>query len=1325
MSIWTRSMWGVGWKANGANADFEFWGGDPYNPLGPNWAQDDWWFRGPEVRSLPPLDGEITHLPAGGSVTFEIACHVAWTSFGVSPTVPGSLLDACPGNSGSYHSGDPTATDIDRSMVSGCALGIADVDDIDAVTMDNLAIFSVQQKCVQQKVTSFAVPARMPACSSAKGCICGWFWLANNGTANFYMTAFRCDVTGSPVDATPIAPPVDPTWCDPTELQAGRCQTQGGAKRPIYAYNTPTNVPWKGNYDRPGYHDNWSFRDGAQNDIFLPANATISKPPTVSATPSATTSAAPFKSTAVNLASSATVTASSENAALNQTASKAIDGVISGSPTNPGAEWVTSGQGQGAWLKLTWPAPQMFNQIVLYDRPNLDDRIITSSLVCDDGAYVNVGVLNNDGSATVVNLVATGVTCQTVTFYVNSVSPTTQNTGLSEIQVYMQAPSTPVATATSVLSSVVSQVVSSVSSVSSSVVSQAAPPVSSVLSNVVSAVASTPSASAPAQSPPVNLALTANVQGSSSAAGSSPALAVDGNPSTEWVTNNEKNGAQFYLTWPTAQQFNQMVLYDRASPTDQITSLNLLCSDGSGVNVGPLNNDGSATVITLPTVSCTAVLMTVLAVSDTTTAVGLADVQIYLQNGPVATATTSAAALSSSPAAPSVAPSSVTSSVAPSSVVSSFASSAAPASSVTSSSAAQSSAPALSSAAPASSATQVSAVAPSSANPVSTSKTSSAAASSTSAASAPVSTVNVARSSRTSASSQLYGFEALRVIDGTSNGWLANRQRVGAWLRLSWTQATKFNQIVLYGMPSNRGLVTGATLTFSDGTRVNTGMIRAGVANVIQLPLITSNSVTLTVTSVSSGTSAAGLVEMQAFVADSTKFTNVLTPTKPASKRSFSLPTLSPRQLMGNAVEVVKRVFMPENKHAQPSKASATGPFKTPAPHRSTIAAKAHLGAATTGTHHRGGAKVLGRKDVNLAKSVNGSLQRQAEPSNAKLPTFKSEQNVERTAAPIEQTSAMLSPPPTKQALSAEFRTPSPGVRRSAVLNFSPESELESQMEPEEPPIDLDQEVEYAGPSALAFEEPFYDPNIPDFKTTGFGETIRALPLLPCEDYDEWATKNDEEIRMHKVELDFESLEFDKNNAQHHSDDTSRPAFPLPKRTALQAKSSNSSAGSRLGSSSTEASRTGFVKTLSSQVVRLQPTFMGRAGVSNSVKRNAHLLTQSRSTNGTIATQNPTTRPAGQDRLPARSALSKTRNVNSSAGSSSSGTTGRAPARDLNLAQRSNPAGPLKHSALVVTGTPESERELGIFGIESQDLSLLDEDADISELKLDEFRFEV
>lgn len=63
------------------------------------------------------------------------------------------------------------------------------------------------------------------------------------------MTAFDCAVTNSPADALPIAPPQNPVFCrdDPSSCTSG-------SKRPIYAYNSPSNVPWIDNYNRAGYH---------------------------------------------------------------------------------------------------------------------------------------------------------------------------------------------------------------------------------------------------------------------------------------------------------------------------------------------------------------------------------------------------------------------------------------------------------------------------------------------------------------------------------------------------------------------------------------------------------------------------------------------------------------------------------------------------------------------------------------------------------------------------------------------------------------------------------------------------------------------------------------------------------------------------------------------------------------------------------------------------------------------------------------------------------------------------------------------------------------
>lgn len=113
-------------------------------------------------------------------------------------------------------SGDPAASTIDLNLLSGCALAIADVDDINKVTMDNLAIFSVNHQCaeqacrafdlritlilsvpgcatgVKQKMTTFQIPAKMPPCTGSK-CICGWFWLANNVRSGALLARYLTD----------------------------------------------------------------------------------------------------------------------------------------------------------------------------------------------------------------------------------------------------------------------------------------------------------------------------------------------------------------------------------------------------------------------------------------------------------------------------------------------------------------------------------------------------------------------------------------------------------------------------------------------------------------------------------------------------------------------------------------------------------------------------------------------------------------------------------------------------------------------------------------------------------------------------------------------------------------------------------------------------------------------------------------------------------------------------------------------------------------------------------------------------------------------------
>ena len=136
---------------------------------------------------------------------------------------------------------------------------------------------------------------------------------------------------------------------------------------------------------------------------------------------------------ATNLAECATAEASSENASTAQTADKAIDGVADGYPGDYTAEWATIGGMADSTLTLTWPSPQEIGSVVLYDRPNTDDNITGGSLAFDDGSAVMVPALPESGEPLTLEFVprSTG----SLLFTVGSVSPSTYNIGLSEIEV--------------------------------------------------------------------------------------------------------------------------------------------------------------------------------------------------------------------------------------------------------------------------------------------------------------------------------------------------------------------------------------------------------------------------------------------------------------------------------------------------------------------------------------------------------------------------------------------------------------------------------------------------------------------------------------------------------------------------------------------------------------------------------------------------------------------------------------------------------------------------------------------------------------------------
>ena len=140
-----------------------------------------------------------------------------------------------------------------------------------------------------------------------------------------------------------------------------------------------------------------------------------------------------------NIAGLATVTASSEKSQTGQSAVKAIDGIVDGSPGDSTREWSTNGEGAGAWLNLSWPAAFTIERVILFDRPNSSDQIQAGTIVFSDGSSMSTGVLDNSGLAK--KLTFSPKTITSLRLNIQQVSSATANIGLAEIKVLRRMPS--------------------------------------------------------------------------------------------------------------------------------------------------------------------------------------------------------------------------------------------------------------------------------------------------------------------------------------------------------------------------------------------------------------------------------------------------------------------------------------------------------------------------------------------------------------------------------------------------------------------------------------------------------------------------------------------------------------------------------------------------------------------------------------------------------------------------------------------------------------------------------------------------------------------
>lgn len=97
----------------------------------------------------------------------------------------------------------------------------------------------------------------------------------------------------------------------------------------------------------------------------------------------------------------------------------------------------------------------------------------------------------------------------------------------------------------------------------------------------------------------------------------------------EWATDDEGAGSWIQYTFVSPTTIDGVTLFDRPNPDDQITGATLEFSDGSTVPVPELPNNGSGLTIRFAARTVTSVRLTITSVSDTTTAVGLAEFEVW------------------------------------------------------------------------------------------------------------------------------------------------------------------------------------------------------------------------------------------------------------------------------------------------------------------------------------------------------------------------------------------------------------------------------------------------------------------------------------------------------------------------------------------------------------------------------------------------------------------------------------------------------------------------------------------------------------------------
>ncbi|KIW62805.1 hypothetical protein PV04_10936 [Phialophora macrospora] len=274
----------------------------PVNPLY-NLTKEEWWFQHDRgCDKVPPQPGVFLELPAGGSFNVDLANNQAFTklSFGGQYTSEWpdggdhpedwngwtGTGEGCIQDSGWIHTQNETSA-------QGTAFAIAYESDLNAITMEDLVVFTVLEHTPWKRSATYQVPAAMPACPE-DGCTCAWLWVPRGcGQPNIYMQGFKCKVTGA-TSTIPLAKAQPPAMCD---NDASKC-TKGAKQMIVWNQLTGNNVVTTGS-QTPAYNLRNGFAPGPQDDIFEDAPSAPSAPASSSSAPLSATSSASISITLV------------------------------------------------------------------------------------------------------------------------------------------------------------------------------------------------------------------------------------------------------------------------------------------------------------------------------------------------------------------------------------------------------------------------------------------------------------------------------------------------------------------------------------------------------------------------------------------------------------------------------------------------------------------------------------------------------------------------------------------------------------------------------------------------------------------------------------------------------------------------------------------------------------------------------------------------------------------------------------------------------------------------------------------------------------------